>query len=64
METHRQGSTGRHEVEPWAPADGMSNEELLALTKRYVAEPKPFPGWIFFGDRLHVALRHRGLLHD
>jgi hypothetical protein len=49
---------------PWTPENTMSDEELLALNKRYVDEPKPFPGWISAGEQLHVALGRRGLLHD
>ena len=56
-------STGRP-TESWTPARAMSNEELLALAERFVAEPKPFPDWIPIGDRIHAALSSRGLLHD
>lgn len=52
------------EAAPWTPTGAMSDEELLALTERYVAEPMPFPGWIAAGERLHGALARRGLLHD
>lgn len=54
----------RREADPWAPSNVMSDEELLVLTERYVAEPKPFPGWIPAGDRLHAALARRGLRQD
>ena len=55
--------TGRP-AESWAPTSTMSNEELLLLAERFVAEPKPFPDWIPIGDRIHAALSGRGLLHD
>lgn len=48
----------------WTPTGAMSDEELLALAKRFVDTPKPFPDWIPIGDRIHVALKHRDLLHD
>ena len=51
-------------TESWTLTSAMSNEELLALTKRFVDEPKPFPNWIPIGNQLHVMLDDRGLLHD